>query len=230
MEPLSVEPGTIELSSSAPEWQQVVLVPHLRVTKAGRSPAEMPDELQGWLKLGLPLIQPVKTAGGFSFDIVQITLSLRPKEDEPLEHVWLKVVLESEPEDPALKAIAWSMLPQKASTEVEVGSKLSFDAGLKISVVELKAGHETETKYARDDVFLEAFNELRNDPLWEFSATPAVAIRGSHRLVMVVRRGQTVPCRGTVSLSATVQRKHWGLIPYDASLGSLDKSMFMIED
>lgn len=70
--------------------------------------------------------------------------------------------------------VAWSLAPQRVTEPVSVTRKVTVSADAKI----VRLGVELTRQDAVQSVFLEAFNELRDDPYWEFTATPTSAVRG----------------------------------------------------
>jgi hypothetical protein len=229
---MSGESIAIDVAEAEPQWNEVTFVPEVRVTRRGEATA-LPEELKGWLKIGTPLTKTIQAQGRADsihrFGYVQLAVSMRPAEDEPFQSVWLKIMLAGDAGDAGneqRQPIAWSLHPKSESTSVEFTSKLNLDASLKFKGAGIGAARESGEKFTRVDAYLEAFNELRSDPLWEFNATEAVKIRGNHRLHMIVRYGAGAPCRGLVELKATVQRKRWGLIEYTAALDATGTARF----
>jgi hypothetical protein len=219
----------VEVTLVEPVWRDVELEPEQRTTRGSlAADPQAPEHLKGWLKLGIPIVTQLggpPGQAGFRFDHVLLAVSMRPSEGELFTQVWLKVVLESSANQQQA-AIAWSLSPRVAFNAIEVTNKIKLDSSLKFGVGEVGAGGEREEKLTERDVFLQAFNELRFDPVWEFNALKTQPLVGSHRLHLIVRRALGVACRGTVALSATVSRKRFGLIPYRAASASMDGAGF----
>ena len=224
----------IETTQDEPLWHDLTVLPKTRVTRKGNTTRELPEELRGWIKLGTPIVAPVGdpvTQGDtHRFAHVQLAVSLRPGDEEPFQSVWLKVQLsrESRIENDASPPIAWSLHPKTQSSPVEVTTKLKLNGSLKFSGVGIGTDQERDQKFTHNEVHLEAFNDLRSDPVWEFRGTELTPIRGAHRLHMIVRYEKGTACRGNVKLEATIQRKRWGLIEYTAALDGLEATTFML--
>lgn len=218
-----------------PDWQSAALAPEDRSTKGSGPPPS--ERLRGWVALGEPVAIPltlarvgadddlrhfIEEAGAtHAFHLVHLACSFRPADDEPFAKAWLAVSLaRSEGDGEAPTPIAWSMQPQRLSDAVQAAQTVRLGGALKLfdNGPGIESGAETTESWTRHDPFLEAFNELRADPLWEFTRTARAAIRGQFRLTLVVRAPRDVPTAGEVSLATVVQRRHFGLIPYTATL------------
>jgi hypothetical protein len=216
-------------------WHETVLEPdESRITKgvdvAGAG------QLKGWVSLGEPVIFPITldevpeddpdlrqflAANGatYNFYMVHLACTFRPADGESFDKAWLAVDLSREDGLPQPQPIAWSMKPTKLDKLVEISRTVKLGATLKLAeiVVGPEAGLEQERKWTGSEIFLEALNELQPNPIWEFSRTNSVEIRGGHRLVLVARTPKEAATQGAVSLSASVERKRLGIIPYRAA-------------
>lgn len=140
-----------------------------------------------------------------AFAMVTLGVTFRPGDDD-LTQASVDVVLRADPGD-ELAAVAWSLAPLRVAEPVAATRRISISADAKI----LNLGVESTRERTTRDVFCEAFNELRPDPYWEFTPTPAGPLRGSHRLTMVTSAPAESRVTGTVSVSATIRHRRFGL-------------------
>ena len=221
----------------APEIPEhdLILEPENRITRG--SGTESVDPLEGWVSIGEPVPVPLtidsvsedkdlvnflksENAEHFKFHRVHLSCTFRPHND-PFVNAWLKVQLARSDDIQTPQPIAWSMKPRRLEKFVEISRTVKIGASLKIlpEVAELGIGSGSERKqtWQHNEVFLEALNELQSDPIWEFTKTDKEPIRKSHRFDLVVRSPKDAVTGGMVSLSATVERKRLGIIPYKAA-------------
>ena len=69
------------------------------------------------------------------------------------------------------------------------------------------------------EVWLEALNVRRADPVWEFTRTSTTPVYGAHLLTLMVRAPAGVAVRGRLSVLASIQRRHLKVFPYRVLLG-----------
>ena len=212
------------------QMQSVMLKPEIRRTKGMAAPPA--DDLDAVVALGSPMSVPLgpdKVAGDpelsafldsqkdkFAYYHVHLACTLRPAEDEPFVKALLKVKLARSDAIPEPQPIAWSMIPRSIEDAVEVSKTVKFGGDLKLIgvVAGSVASHERTEKSKLTELFLAAYNEQRPDPFWEFVNTSTGKIQGSYRFGLVVQTPIGAPVKGVVKLSARVQRKHFGIIPY----------------
>lgn len=213
-----------------PTWHELALEPETVTTKG--APSAPAERLEGWISLGQPVSVPVTLESvaddaelrqfltahraEFKFYLVHLACTFRPAAGEKFANAWLEVKLAREDSTPEPLPIAWSMEPHRLEKAVEFSRTVKLGASLKLAglVTGPEASVEEQKKWTDAEIFLEALNELQSDPVWEFTMTKSTEIRGLHRLAMVVRVPREAPAQGHVSLSASVQRKRLGLIPY----------------
>ena len=118
----------------------------------------------------------------------------------------------SDAQESGAQPIAWSMLPDRETSESQASTKVQLGADAKLLKLTLERSMTTK----RADLFVEALNELRSDPGWEFTRTNSVEISGTHRLVLVVMSDAGAGVIGDVAASATVRDRFLRLIPYRA--------------
>jgi len=205
------------------------------IAQTTKSVGSLPSgKLDNWVALGEPitrlidvayvatdkdLVQYINASPDQIFYLVQIAASFRPLDGESFVGAWVKLKLTSAPderEDSKLLApIAWSLEPQRIESHIEITKTIKLGASLKL-FPGIEAGPEISK--AKTEIFTEPFllalNELRWDPAWEFRRTAIEQIRGSYRLSLVVRKPVGSVGMGSVSLEATVERKHFGIFPY----------------
>lgn len=218
-------------------WSETSLVPEERVTKG--VPNRAPDgDLESRILLGGPICRPLEKAlaaddpalvaltaeqENAAYTMTDLAVTFDGSEDERIEKVWVQIKLTAtqSPQPP----IVWSMTPEKVSSPVEMFGSVEIKANLKV----FTTGATASRKTTGEATFLEALNLLRPDPVWEFSRSPAHAIKGAHRLVLVVRSPARTAVEGRLSITASIRRKYWNIIPYRVLLaGGVDTLTFPI--
>jgi hypothetical protein len=212
------------------QMQSVMLKPEVRRTKGARTVPS--DDLDAVIALGSPMSVPIgpdKVAADpelsaflaaqkdrYAYHHVHLACTLRPAEDEPFVQAVLKVRLARTDSIPEPQPIAWSMIPRSIEDVVEVSKTVKFGGDLKLIgvVAGTVASRERTEKSKLTELFLTAYNEQRPDPFWEFVNTSTAKIHGSYRFGLLVQTPIGTPVKGIVKLSAKVQRKHFGIIPY----------------
>jgi hypothetical protein len=108
---------------------------------------------------------------------------------------------------PEAKPIAWSMAPMRVTDTSQLTTTLHLGPQLKLFGVEAELGSVERSRTSSDaQVYLEALNELREDPGWELHRTRSMAIRGSHRLALVLRLPADASTRMDATVYATLAR------------------------
>ena len=223
-----------------PELEQrgVSLVPRLRTVRgSARSDPELASPVPERLAIGGPWTRPLTPQGladgelepdaqrfleheslAAEFFLVQLTCTFRPLDDEPFAKAVLAVTLSgSSPDTPP--PIAWSMQPDRLTRPASLSRTLKLSASLKIMGVGL-SGEAGQTRDRPDDeIFLEALYEGLSTPAWELTSTSSGAISGLHRFVLVVRSVKAAHVVGRATLGATISKRRFGFIPYEAALG-----------
>jgi hypothetical protein len=101
---------------------------------------------------------------------------------------------------------------------------VSVDASLKLSIpgVPVEAGptaaSERNKTFDRAMIRVEALNEGTSTPRWVFYRTEATAIRGIHRLCMVIDIPASRPGLAKISMGATIRLRRMKIFRYDAAL------------
>jgi hypothetical protein len=144
-------------------------------------------------------------AGRFAYHLVHMSITFAAEPEKPwLERVTVNVTLSADGDAP----IAWSMNPLRASATSTVRTSVEFAPTLKLGdVVEVglgSAGRERERSV--EDSHLVAENQMRSDPRWVFKRTKSQALRGSQRLVLVVRAPWQAEARLTGEVTAATLR------------------------
>ena len=221
-----------------PDLAAVTLELEDRRMLGGRSTA--PDDLQDRISLGRPACVPLDLAAvdpeakiflaghpGSTFWLLGLTCSFREVDSEPMQEAWLQVTLRTTRPVGAAEPVAWSMQPLVLEDSVEVSRTAGLDASLKLTGegIPVEAGpsmsrERTEKRTAREPYVL-AHREGTARPSWIFKQTVSTAIRGVHRLRMVVELPAGAQAEAEVSAGATLRMKLLGLIPYRANLDEL---------
>lgn len=125
--------------------------------------------------------------------------------------------------------MAWSMKPHRLEDLIEISSTIKIGGSLKfLEETAVKGGYEREETRTRKEPFIVALNELQFNPTWQFSRLETIGISGSYSLALIVRTSKASVTQGTVNLSATIQRRRLGLIPYRVPLPNADPLLFVL--
>jgi hypothetical protein len=118
-----------------------------------------------------------------------------------LDTATVELRLEGSPE-----ILAWSMLPDVASTPIEIGGGFSIGPSLKLKMVEASAGtFNRQTTRRGAEAFIVSEELLTSRPRWRFKRTKAVKLEGAHRLVMIVQAPVGTKAQLAVSLGGSIR-------------------------
>jgi hypothetical protein len=189
--------------------------------------AEQPPEppstaLDGRIRLGEPISVPVSTeftkddaalrtfveqeAARYAYHLVHLAITA-VSESGQAQFESLSVALRLSATQPAPAPVAWSMTPLRVTDVAQLTTTFHLGPQLKLFNVEAELGAvDHEVARPSTQIYLEALNELRNDPTWALRRTRDMKIRGTHRLALVVRAPVGVESRIDGSVHATVVR------------------------
>jgi hypothetical protein len=104
------------------------------------------------------------------------------------------------------KAIAWSLLPEVASTPIQRTVSYTFAPQLKLAAVEASGGSVSGSEVQSGQTpYLRAKGLLGSQPAWRFERTDMMSLDGTFRLVMVVRASLGVTAKLAVTLGGSVR-------------------------
>jgi hypothetical protein len=161
------------------------------------------------------------------FYLVRLDCTLRHDDEEPFASALLAVDLAAKADD-APAPIAWSMDPLELFDIVPVSRTIGLSPSLKILGVGLEGKAEVGDERQRKDVFVEALYQLESNPTWAMYRTGSTQLRGVQGFTLVVRARKGKATVAGVAASATVERKHFGLISYEAAFPDQSKRSFEI--
>ncbi len=146
------------------------------------------------------------------------TCSFRPAE-EPITEARLAIRLRrTEPDGPAGEPVVWSVEPETLHKPIERTAKFTLNAQAKY-ILSAGGSRETTQKYTVDDCYLISTGKNESVAEWFFRPTTTVPkIEGMHDLRLVARFPAGTPVTADVLMSAKVQRRAAGVIPYRAAL------------
>jgi hypothetical protein len=146
------------------------------------------------------------------------TCSFRPAE-EPITECRLAIRLRrTQPDGPAGDPVVWSVEPEMMHKPIERTVQVTLNAQAKY-VLSAGASRETTQKYTVDDCYLISTGKNESVAEWFFRPTATVPkIEGMHDLRLVARFPADIPVTADVLMSAKIQRRVAGLIPYRAIL------------
>jgi hypothetical protein len=170
------------------------------------------------VKFGGPLAVPIGTA---EVDGDAALLAFMKEEEASWQLVHSAVTFDAEDGDPDLETaavrlafggpngattVAWSMLPESASTPYDVNRGFSLGPEVKLSAVGASAGSIDGAKtHHGEDVYLRAGGLFTQSPEWKFKRTKTVKLAGSYRLVMVARGLRGTTAQLAVTLEGSVR-------------------------
>ena len=214
--------------------QPVDLALDKRDGKGSSPPTFVPSVLQQRFTIGLPQVLGLtpeslkddpeaaafmETVSTVTFDLVTLSCTFYPSNNESFEEAWLGVQLHSEGSSPPGVPIAWSMKPLHDSDLVEESGTIKLEAGLKfLNAVEPKLGVEFGDKVQRHESFLTAFGLQQSQPYWYFHKTSQRQLEGSYRLALVIRRDRSTTASGGISAKATVRKTAALIFTYKTSV------------
>ena len=203
----------------------VVLQPDSRTTRGRREYARPVD---GALSLGVPVVQPVTThlaaddaplqefleqnRSQWSYSLVYLGCTFFMVDGYTFEKAWITVQL-GQPGTQDARPITWSMSPMRQCRQQQTSRTVKLGATVGI----VQGTLEVDSIGSQNETFLEAFGLQEPSCSWEFSRTSADEIRGSYRLVLVARRASKTASQGVVNISATMNRRRFGVATYRMS-------------
>jgi hypothetical protein len=184
--------------------------------------------LDGWLKIGVPWCTPLtQTIAGndpellryitsrnsqHRFALVAFSCTFNPQGDAEFVKAWVEVQLSRDDGSSGPQPVAYSMQPLKGDTPQQLSRTVKIGSDLKI----LQQGAEVQLTQNVENLFIEALYEGQSNPAWELSRTPAASIKGVQRFSMVVQQPNQAPSSGSVTISASVEKKRFGVFTYKA--------------
>lgn len=163
---------------------------------------------------------------GSTFTLLKVTVGFVHDEENPLESAWVDIHFDGQGSDATPVATVWSMQPLNESDPVNVSTKVTVDASLKLTgplslQVGPAAGFEKDRSYVEPAVKVEAIGEGTATPRWRFSPTVTSPIRGTHRLVSVVETGTGMSATADISVGATIRLHRFKVFRYEGALEDL---------
>jgi hypothetical protein len=155
-------------------------------------------------------------AADWDFYLLHLTCTLHPVAEEPFTEALIELDLTQA--DNTRAPIAWSMHPDQLVDTVEVSRTVSLGPTLKILGVGVNLTGQQQRSVTKREIFVEAMYELESTPSWGLYRTSSSELRGLFRFHLVVRAPKRSMVSGTTSVQAKVQRRHFGVIPYNADV------------
>jgi len=171
---------------------------------------------------------------GSTFTLLKVTVGFVHQEEDPFESAWVDVRFEGPGGDGTSNATVWSMQPLSDSDPVNVATKVTMDASLKLTgllsaVSGPSVGKEKDRSYVEEAVKVEAIGEGTATPRWRFSPTVTSPIRGTHRLVAVVETPAGASATADISVGATIRLRKLKVFRYEGALEQLpDVAHFVV--
>jgi hypothetical protein len=211
------------------EDEQALLYLDKRVVRGVLDPVPDDKPLVDRVSIGHPLAIPLTSetvatdpdlttfieaeAGSARYALVYLACTFKPARGERISKAWLSVKLALGPSaQDGDAAIAWSMEPMRTSKALNLRRTLSIKVPVKFVEVNAEAGSDVSA----EAVFCEALDLQQSTPSWEFTDSQSQRLTGAHKMNLVIRAPLS-EVTGTVSLRASVTRKHFGVLPYRTS-------------
>jgi hypothetical protein len=109
------------------------------------------------------------------------------------------------------------MEPLRLFDPVPIDRITSLSPALKIPGIGLEAKTEARAQWERKAVYLEGLYELESTPRWALDKTASKPLWGGSASTSWSGAPKGTTTVGTVAASATVERKHFGLVAYRAA-------------
>jgi hypothetical protein len=138
--------------------------------------------------------------GDSCFHAVHLACSFQPAVRERIVDTAVRVSLTRRDSQSDPGPIAWSLTPRCLPPITELARMQRISTSFKLIGID----SEQQVKTTKTQCLVQAFNELRHDPSWEFRGTRETPLRGTQRLVLVVKSLQPVSTKLHVSLEARV--------------------------
>jgi hypothetical protein len=169
-----------------------------------------------------------------TFTLLALTVSFVHDEDSPFQSAWVDVALRRQAPPDMAMPVARSMVPLSDSDPVNVTRKATFNGSLKLTAPVLgldvgpSVGQESDRTYTRRAVRIEADGEGQSTPRWTFSRTEVSAIRGTHRLTLIVVTDRGAVAQAEISAGATIWLRRAKVFRYQAALEDLPEVAYAV--
>jgi hypothetical protein len=153
------------------------------------------------------------------FVALRFTCSFRP-DDDPLTESRLAIRLSSQqPDEGNDPPIARALQPQRLVQPIERQKGFNITPGITVASVTVGGvGESGEKKYDDQKCYLVANGKRTSDAEWFFRKTDAVPLEGMHDLRLIAQVRQGAPALAELIMTAKIQRRRVGLVPYRALL------------
>ena len=226
----------MHIPATALEWRETDLILDERTVK-GVPDAIPAGNLGTRILLGDPVCRSMVDVArelaeqdpGHTYTLVELGATFSPSEGEQVQQAWLMANLSAVETSTAnhsnIQPIAWSMTPDRLSTPLSQSLGVEVQADFQIFSVGMNRSRSADGQ----EIWLEALNIRRSDPVWEFTRTSTTRVYGSHTLNLMVRSAMGQKVQGQLSLLAKIRRKHLNVLPYRVLLGdSPDDAKFVL--
>lgn len=160
------------------------------------------------------IVQYLKDHPDERFWMVHLAASFQPGDGATFVRAWLRIQLTG---SDGAAPIAWSLNPLREDTSTDVTTSLKLGADIKFLGATASPSVGADIKNTVTEPLVLGMNELRPDAYWQFQTTKSERLQGTFRCSMIVKAVRGGVTDGQVSLSANVERKAIGIIPYQAA-------------
>jgi hypothetical protein len=153
------------------------------------------------------------------FVALRFTCSFRP-DDDPLVESRLVIRLTSQqPDGRTDPPVAQSLQPERLVQPIKRQTGFNITPSVTVASISVGGiGGSTQDTYDAQEYYLVADGKRGSTPEWFFRKTNAVPLEGMHDLRLIAQVRQGVPALAEVLMTAKIQRRALGLVPYRAIL------------
>jgi len=214
-----------------PSWIDVALIPEKTkaLTRGG------PGRIEGSIRLGLPIVRAIThdeldaaTArqhradlATFRYHLVQLACSLRPPDGEHFGRAFIHVKLEGGTDEAPV--IAYSLDPMERT--ITEGRSTRIGIGADLGLISIEAEHERTA--SREVATVVAYGVRTGEPSWELKRAGGRVLQGSYYFAILTRSPIGIRTRGTVSLTATIEK--WRFVTLESAFPDGKTAAFTIE-
>ena len=161
------------------------------------------------------LVEFVKAEAATSrYSIMRLTVSFHHEAAEPIRQAVVAILLQSG--DPAgVPPVAWSLDPKRLD---RAPKQITGTIGLTAQLGVIQPTAQAQVVEQQADALLVALGELESTPEWQFRGTDRNPLDGMYALTMVCRIPAGTDARASLAISARLERKALGVIPYSVEL------------
>jgi hypothetical protein len=157
----------------------------------------------------------------WSFHAVQVRCTFKAGEGEKFERSQVAVHLTAEG---SKQPNAYSMSPLKLAQKIQIKESTSIGSDLKF----LKSEIGEDITIPENQLYVVAYNEGTATPYWQLKDVPGISIEGVERFSLIVRAPLETKSAGTITVSADMSSKRFGLVTCRAAIPNIPRLTFSL--